>query len=671
MPELSIWQTPRVANYYSTYRNQKDPDIIGLSNGNILMVWADDNPERGGAYGYDIAGTILGPDGNRPDGVYLPIYLNRDALNAGDETEPSVAATDDGGFVMTYLSNSREQVFLRFDADGNEVSQNIDNPTRNTRDGNADTYSDYNVVFRPDGTSLISQRKEPKLDYDDTIDEYPYSSTYLTSVDAAGNVSNVRGLANSYDDEFYDIEMAVLTDGRTVMTYTSWGARSVYFAVVDTDNDVTATFANQVAQRPGIGFENKHYDIEVAALADGGWVVSYLRGNVIYARSFAADGTANMDEIALVGDEAYKGSVQVIGLPNGGFALGWVDYAARSLSFQSFNADGTVPSDVLSLAFSARMADDLQMSLADDGRILLAWAESSDLFSSVYRAMLDTRDGSDIFVDDGAATTAPNVGATVTGSAARDELIGGHGRDTLIGKQAADDLHGGRHADVLMGGRGHDSLNGAKGDDSIFGGSGRDFASGGSGDDIIHTNSGRDRVRGGEDDDIIYSGAGNDSVEGNEGSDTIYGGAGDDFLSGDGGQSFGYAVMDDTIYGGAGNDTIDGAEGADTMTGGAGRDTFLFNGVMDSRASDADVITDFEITQDWIDLHDLDANVRQRGDQRFDYIGNREFDAAGQVRVERDGDNRIVQIDRNGDGNAEFAIVLENVSGMSRDSFLL
>jgi VCBS repeat-containing protein len=70
----------------------------------------------------------------------------------------------------------------------------------------------------------------------------------------------------------------------------------------------------------------------------------------------------------------------------------------------------------------------------------------------------------------------------------------------------------------------------------------------------------------------------------------INGEAGNDVLWG--------ANGDDTINGGEGNDTIFGGAGIDTLTGGAGADVFQF-----TATSGSDVITDFDIKNDTIELY--------------------------------------------------------------------
>ncbi|MHC8407457.1 putative Ig domain-containing protein [Pseudomonas sp. TMB3-21] len=86
--------------------------------------------------------------------------------------------------------------------------------------------------------------------------------------------------------------------------------------------------------------------------------------------------------------------------------------------------------------------------------------------------------------------------------------------------------------------------------------------------------------------------AGNDNLVGSAASEIFYGAAGND-----------------TINGGAGNDILVGGAGVDKLTGGAGADTFRFASQSDSyrnaTSSFDDTITDFDVTQDKIDLAGL------------------------------------------------------------------
>nr|WP_318652728.1 putative Ig domain-containing protein [Pseudomonas sp. PDM10] len=91
---------------------------------------------------------------------------------------------------------------------------------------------------------------------------------------------------------------------------------------------------------------------------------------------------------------------------------------------------------------------------------------------------------------------------------------------------------------------------------------------------------------------MITGTTGSDSLLGSDSADTLLGLAGNDSLNG-----------------GAGDDKLDGGAGMDSLTGGTGADIFAFSNRLDSYrnyntggANLSDVITDFDITADKIDL---------------------------------------------------------------------
>ena len=149
----------------------------------------------------------------------------------------------------------------------------------------------------------------------------------------------------------------------------------------------------------------------------------------------------------------------------------------------------------------------------------------------------------------------------LSGNAAANMLIAGHGNDTLFG---------GGGDDTLFGGGGNDALNGGFGDDKLTGGAGVDTAYFlGAADAHVslrltavqNTGYGHDILRGIEN---VSSDSGNDLLTGNSLANTLNAGAGSDTLHGGGGK--------DRLSGGSGNDTLDAGNGNDTVFGGNGRD---------------------------------------------------------------------------------------------------
>ncbi|QDX25001.1 hypothetical protein FPZ54_02460 [Sphingomonas suaedae] len=120
---------------------------------------------------------------------------------------------------------------------------------------------------------------------------------------------------------------------------------------------------------------------------------------------------------------------------------------------------------------------------------------------------------------------------------------------------------------------------------------------------------------------------------------------------------------DDVFIGGAGDDNIYGRLGQDMMTGGAGDDTFYFRIIEDSRVGSEDRILDFA-AGDRIDLSAIDADTAHAGNDAFDYIGDAAFSQkAGELRVMLINGSWVVEGDVDGDGVADFAILVDTPGG--------
>jgi beta-glucanase (GH16 family) len=148
---------------------------------------------------------------------------------------------------------------------------------------------------------------------------------------------------------------------------------------------------------------------------------------------------------------------------------------------------------------------------------------------------------------------------------------------------------------------------------------------------------------------------GNDVLHGTKGSDAI------DAKSGD-----------DVVFAGAGNDIIVGSSGKDRLYGQSGDDTFVFASTSHSRVgSKRDVIIDFKVAHDKIDLHLMDANTKLAGDQAFTWSKSKHFSgAAGELHALSGGGVTILEGDVNGDRRPDFQLQLNKVVLSVSDLFL-
>lgn len=247
------------------------------------------------------------------------------------------------------------------------------------------------------------------------------------------------------------------------------------------------------------------------------------------------------------------------------------------------------------------------------------------------------------------------------GDGGDNTFVGGDGNDTFIGQGGDDILHGGGGGDTMSGGDGNDLLDGGAGADSMLGGLGNDtYVVDDLGDGVSDT-SGIDTVNstvsitlGGGIENLVLRGASPLNGTGNALANSIFGNDGANILVGLGGN--------DRLHGNAGNDRLVGGAGMDSMWGGDGRDVFDFNSIGESKpgsGSNRDVIYDFQRGQDTIDLSTIDAKT-STGNQAFTWIGAQSFHKVkGELHVRDLGAQVIVQGDVNGDGKADFDILVK------------
>lgn len=188
-----------------------------------------------------------------------------------------------------------------------------------------------------------------------------------------------------------------------------------------------------------------------------------------------------------------------------------------------------------------------------------------------------------------------------------------------------------------------------------------------SGDDNFVSREDGATIKGYEGNDMLTGLEAKDKFFGNEGNDTLFGSGGDDQLRG--------GEDDDIVKGGAGKDLLQGGAGADQLRGGSEADRFVFRFIEDSTVliTGQDTVLDFKIGQgDKIDLHQIDARTGASGNQSFNFIGSSNFhDHAGELRAEKTGGTTVVSGDVNGDGNADFMIVITGELNLNATHFSL
>jgi Ca2+-binding RTX toxin-like protein len=216
----------------------------------------------------------------------------------------------------------------------------------------------------------------------------------------------------------------------------------------------------------------------------------------------------------------------------------------------------------------------------------------------------------------------------------------------------------------------HSTLKGQAGNDVLTGNGFDSHLLGGSGNDHYFVNSTSDAV-------VELSSQGTDTVtatidyvlgdnlENLELTGTAHIGTGNALAN----QITGTAGNDE-LSGMAGNDRIVGGGGGDKLWGGAGKDTFVFN-ASELTSSGMDQIMDFT-RGDKIDLRAIDAKSATLSDDSFRLIGSQNFHhVAGELQWFSHGDGVLVSGDVNGDGLADFTIMVHGVTSLGTSDLIL
>ena len=253
-----------------------------------------------------------------------------------------------------------------------------------------------------------------------------------------------------------------------------------------------------------------------------------------------------------------------------------------------------------------------------------------------------------------ALDTSRTTHLQLTGNQINQQIIGNAGNNVIDGKGGADEMQGMRGNDTYYVDNNGDTVIEAAsaGTDMVY--SSVTFILGANVENLHLTGSGAISAYGS---DGYYT----NIITGNSGNNYIYGRGGADYL-----------------YGNSGNDTIRGGTERDVMYGDddkgwyTGADIFEFYApdFSGTSATTADRIADFD-TSDRIDLSKVDA-VTGGADNAFAFIGSGAFTGvAGQLRYEYVSGSTAVQGDMNGDGIADFWIMLDGTHALTTGQFIL
>ncbi|MBY0484095.1 DUF4347 domain-containing protein [Nitrosomonas sp.] len=555
-------------NTYTT-NEQTDSSITALNDGGFVVTW-----------------TSLGQDG-RGYGIYAQRYDANGAAQGSEfrvntyttdwQYEPSITALNHGGFVVTWTSDGQDgsgggSIYAqRYDSNGAAQGSEFQVNTYTT-----DWQYEPSITALNDGGFVVTWTSQGQ----DGSERGIYAQRYDSNGAAQG--SEFRVNTTTTDTQFHPSITAVTAGGFVVawsspdQDGSSWG---IYAQRYD---------SNGVAQ--GSEFQvnttmtDSQEDPSIAALIDGGFVVTWESngqdgsGSGIYAQRYDSNGAAQGSEFRVntyTTDWQYDPSITA--LNDGGFVVTWTsrgqDGSLSGIYAQRYDSNGAAQGGDFRVNPTTT---DTQSSITalNDGGFVVTWSSQDQDGSSggIYAQRYD-------------ANGEAVGGLTLTGSANDDHLNVAASMATpakLWGMAGNDVLQGGIGNDTLVGGADNDTLIGWSGADTLIGGMGNDSYFVENVGDVVteNLNEGTDTVSSrvtyilpNNVENLLLTGVLSINGSGNDQANVITGNNAANQLSGGAGN--------DVLNGGAGDDTLIGGSGADTMTGGLGNDSYFIENAGD------------------------------------------------------------------------------------------
>jgi hypothetical protein len=465
-------------NTYTTL-SQSNPAITALSNDGFVVTW-ESNSQDGSDLGvyaqrYDAAGLAQGAE------------FRVNTYTTGNQGLVATTALSNGGFLVTWTSSLQDGSSLgvyaqRYDAAGAAQGAEFRVNTYTTGDQRNPA-----ITALGNGGFVVTWQSDSQ--------DGSAAGVYAQRYDAAGLAQGAEFRVNTYiTGDQHNPAITALSNGDFVVTWNSNlqdGSTSSVYA-----QRYNAAGAAQGAEfRVNTHTTGEQTIAAITALSNGGFVVTWSSnlqdgsGFGVYAQRYSAAGVAQGAEFRVntyTTGQQYNSAIT--SLSNGGFVVTWQSQDGFEVDVyaQRYDAAGIAQGAqfLVNTQIAGGQADPAITALSDGG-FVVTW--ESDLQDGsnlgIYAQRYDAA-GNAV-----AATLTGDAAAnTITWTGAQSIIIdGGLGADTLTGGSGSDQLQGGAGADRLIGGAGFDTavFSGLKSSYTITKGAGAVTVSGADGVDVL------------------------------------------------------------------------------------------------------------------------------------------------------------------------------------------
>ena len=361
----------QVNSYTDGY--QLDNSLTALHGGGFVVTWQSNSQDGSG-------GGIYGQQYNA-DGSKLGSEFQVNSYTTYNQNKSSLAALNDGGFVVTWQSSSQDGsgsgiYGQQYNADGSKLGDEFQinsYTTSNQNESSVTALSDGGFVvtwesFGQDGSGI---------------------GIYGQQYNANGSTVGSEFQVNSYTDSNQNKSLlTALNDGGFVVTWESFGQDG-------SGGGIYGQQYNANGSEVGSEFQVNNYTnsrqagYSVTALNDGGFVVTWHSwgqdgsGGGIYGQQYNANGSEVGSEFQVNSyTNGNQNNPSVTALNDGGFVVTWESFGQdgsdSGIYGQQYNANGSeVGSEFQVNSYTNGNQNNALVTALDDGSFLAAWESFS------------------------------------------------------------------------------------------------------------------------------------------------------------------------------------------------------------------------------------------------------------------------------------------------------